>query len=165
MNKSWSIGARFTHFWAWDLAVGDANQDGNDDVYVLDLMADITTQRVVTYRGPIHSGTQGIITSLGSSQQNYLHETWKLATGEKPKLEVFREPVLMTTFGSNADEGVDYSTGQVTNPGNDDNMTIIEFSCLTNTYPATYTFSATNPPPNSHVINMNTIHFRKFRYR
>ena len=35
-------------------------------------------------------------------------------------------------------------------------MTIIEFSCLTNTYPASYTFSATNPPINSHVINMNT---------
>jgi hypothetical protein len=35
-------------------------------------------------------------------------------------------------------------------------MTIIEFSCLTNTYPATFTFSATSPPPNTHVINMNT---------
>ncbi|MCH1422071.1 MAG: hypothetical protein L7U62_01075 [Candidatus Poseidoniaceae archaeon] len=41
-------------------------------------------------------------------------------------------------------------------------MTIIEFSCLTNSYPTTYTFSATNPPPNSHVINMNTVTSQEF---
>ena len=76
-EQTWSIGARFTHFWAWDLAVGDANQDGNDDVFILDLMADLTTQRVVTYRGPITSNTQGTLTNLGSSQQNSYTPTWK----------------------------------------------------------------------------------------
>ena len=69
-NRDWSIGERFTHFWVWDVAVGDADQDGNDDIYVLDLLADITTQRVVTYKGPITSSTQGFVTSLGSSQQS-----------------------------------------------------------------------------------------------
>lgn len=66
-EKSWSIGARFTHFYAWDLTVGDADQDGNDDIFVLDLLGDLATQRVVTYRGPITSNTQGTVTSLGSS--------------------------------------------------------------------------------------------------
>ena len=63
-EKTWSIGARFTHFWAWDLEVSDLNKDGNDDVMVLDLQADITTQRVVTYLGPVGSA-QGIVTILG----------------------------------------------------------------------------------------------------
>ena len=39
-DDSWSIGERFTHFWAWDLAVGDADQDGNDDIYILDLLSE-----------------------------------------------------------------------------------------------------------------------------
>ena len=69
-EKTWDIGARFTHFWAWDLEVSDLNKDGNDDVMILDLQADITTQRVVSYLGPISSSTQGIITNLGSSQLN-----------------------------------------------------------------------------------------------
>ena len=69
-EKTWSIGERFTHFYAFDLTVGDADQDGNDDIYVLDLLADLATQRVVMYRGPITSNTQGTVTSLGSSQQN-----------------------------------------------------------------------------------------------
>ena len=69
-EKTWSIGARFTHFWAWDLEVSDLNQDGTDDVMVLDLQADITTQRVVTYLGPVTGNTQGLITNLGPSQQN-----------------------------------------------------------------------------------------------
>ena len=53
-EKSWSIGPRFTHFYVWDLTVGDADQDGNDDVFVLDLLADLATQRVVTYLSLIH---------------------------------------------------------------------------------------------------------------
>ncbi len=160
-EKSWSIGARFTHFWAWDLAVGDANQDGNDDVYVLDLLADITTQRVVTYRGPITSNTQGLITTLGSSQQNTYRN---MEVGDWGETETGGLSGTCTDddIWLHRGEGLDYSSGQVTNPGNDDNMSIIEFSCLTNTYPATYTFSATNPPPNSHVINMNTVTSENF---
>ena len=54
-SDSFTIGQRYTHFWAWDLAVGDINQDGNDDVVILDLLNDISNQRVVTYLGPITS--------------------------------------------------------------------------------------------------------------
>ncbi len=160
-EKSWSIGPRFTHFYVWDLTVGDADQDGNDDVFVLDLLADLATQRVVTYRGPMTSNTQGTITTLGSSQQNRYQN---LEVGDWGETETGGLSGTCTDddLWLQRAEGVDYTTGQVTNPGNDDNMTIIEFSCLTNTYPATYTFSATNPPPNSHVINMNTVTSQEF---
>ena len=52
-NRDWSIGQRYGHFLAWDIAVGDADQDGNDDIFVLELLADLTSQRVVVYKGPI----------------------------------------------------------------------------------------------------------------
>jgi hypothetical protein len=42
---------------------------------------------------------------------------------------------------------------QTTNPGNDDNVTVIEFNCQTNLFPTTYTFSTT-PQAGSHVVNM-----------
>ena len=153
-NRDWSIGARFTHFWVWDLAVGDADQDGDDDVYVLDLLADLTTQRVVTYKGPISSSTQGFITNLGSAQQN----TYR-------SIEVGDWGETNPAFGCNGaasttdddifllrSEGLDYATGQVTNPGNDDNITIIEFDCLTQNYPATYAYGTNQA--NTHVVNM-----------
>ena len=163
-DKSWSIGARFTHFYAWDLAVGDANQDGNDDVFVLDLMADITTQRVVTYRGPVTSNTQGMITTLGSSQQNTYQN---MEVGDWGEVETgiggaCESPRTDDDIWLQRSQGLDYSTGQVTNPGNNDNMSIIEFNCFTGTYPSTYTFSATSPPPNTHVINMNTVTSENF---
>ena len=69
-TKSFSVGARFTHFWVWDLKVGDFNGDGNDDVAVLDLLADIDNQRVVVYNGPVTSSSQGQITALGSARTN-----------------------------------------------------------------------------------------------
>ena len=156
-EKTWDIGARFTHFWAWDLEVSDLNQDGNDDVMVLDLQADITTQRVVSYLGPITSSTQGVITNLGPSQQN----TYRIFTsGDWGESQVGggiggggqcldNDVWLLRT------EGLDYSTGQVTNPGNDDNVSIIEFNCQTNSFPLTYTFSTT-PGPGEHVVNMQT---------
>ena len=31
-NRDWTIGERFSHFWVWDMTVGDADQDGNDDI-------------------------------------------------------------------------------------------------------------------------------------
>ena len=140
-NDGWNIGARFTHLWAWDLAVGDADQDGNDDVYVLDLMTDIDTQRVVTYSGPITSSTLAITTSLGSAKANSYRsmeigdwgESQTSVTGTCTDDDIF----LLRS------EGVDYSTGQTTNPGNDDNVSIIEFNCLapgnTPGYPTAYT--------------------------
>ena len=156
-EKTWDIGARFTHFWAWDLEVSDLNKDGNDDVMVLDLQADVTTQRVATYLGPISSNTQPVITNLGPSQQN----TYRTFTsGDWGDTQVGggiggggqctdNDMWLLRS------EGLDYSTGQVTNPGNDDNVSIIEFNCQTNSFPLTYTFSTT-PGPGEHVINMQT---------
>ncbi|MAE78161.1 MAG: hypothetical protein CL967_00065 [Euryarchaeota archaeon] len=154
-EKTWSIGERFTHFYAFDLTVGDADQDGNDDIYVLDLLADLATQRVVLYRGPITSNTQGTVTSLGSSQQN-VYQAFEVGDWGETETGGLSGTCTDDDIWLQRRQGVDYNTGQVTNPGNNDNMTIIEFSCLTNTYPASYTFSATNPPINSHVINMNT---------
>jgi len=156
-TRDWSIGERFTHFWVWDLAVGDANQDGNDDIYVLDLMADLTSQRVVTYKSPITSTTNGFVTSLGSSQQN----TYR-------SIEVGDYGETNPSFGCNSapsttdddifllrSEGLDYSTGQVTNPGNDDNISIIEYDCLSQNYPATYSFGTNQV--NTHTFQFGSI--------
>ncbi|RZD44605.1 MAG: hypothetical protein CXT68_09225, partial [Methanobacteriota archaeon] len=152
-NQDWTIGQRFSHFWAWDLAVGDADQDGNDDVYILDLMTDIDTQRVVTYRGPITSSTPAITTSLGSAKTNAYRS-----------LEVGDWGESQSSIGGACtdddmfllrSEGVDYSTGQTTNPGNDDNVSIIEFNCLTNLYPTQYQYGTNQV--NTHTINMATV--------
>ena len=69
-SDSFTIGQRYTHFWAWDLAVGDINQDGNDDVIILDLLNDISNQRVVTYMGPIGASTTPMVTALGTANTN-----------------------------------------------------------------------------------------------
>ena len=157
-DKTWNIGERFTHFWAWDLEVADLNDDGNDDILVLDLQADITTQRVVTYLSPITSNTQGIVTNLGPSQQNTYRA---FAVGDWGESQVGGGiggggtcfDVDMWLLRS---EGLDYATGQVTNPGHDDNVSVVEFNCQTNSFPLTYTFS-TSPGVGEHVINMQTV--------
>ena len=153
-SQDWSIGERFTHFWVWDMTVGDADQDGNDDIYVLDLMADITTQRVVTYRGPITSSTQGGITNLGAASSNTFRS---IEVGD------FGDTQTSLTGSSCTDddiwllrsEGLDYSTGTVTTPGNDDNVSIIEFDCLTQGYPLSYTYGSSQA--NTQIINMQTV--------
>ena len=157
-EKTWSIGARFTHFWAWDLEVSDLNKDGNDDVMILDLQADITTQRVVTYLGPVTSNTQGIITNLGAAQQNTYRA---FAAGDWGESQFGGATGGGTTCFDNdmwllRSEGLDYATGQVTNPGKDDNVSIVEFNCQTNSFPLTYTFSTTPTSTSEHVINMDT---------
>ena len=79
-TKSFSIGARFTHFWVWDLKVGDFNGDGNDDIAVLDLLADIDNQRVVVYNGPVTSSTQAQITAFRFCQNKCIQSVrhWRL---------------------------------------------------------------------------------------
>ena len=147
-NRDWSIGARFTHFWVWDMTVADADQDGNDDIFVLELEEDISRQNVVTYRSPITSATQGVPTFLGlASQFTYrtieagdFGESQSTPTGSCTDDDIF----LLRT------EGIDYATGQTTNPGNGDNVTIIEYSCTGNSlnpgaYPADIT-TTTNQP-------------------
>ncbi|RJU85739.1 MAG: VCBS repeat-containing protein [Candidatus Poseidoniales archaeon] len=148
-NRDWTIGARFTHFWVWDLTVGDADQDGNDDIFVLELEEDITRQNVVTYRSPITSTTQGAPTFLGLSTQ-HIYQT--LEVGD------YGETQSVGLGGSCTDDdifllrgyGLDYSTGSVTNPGNSDNVTIVEYSCTgvattPGSYPADITTQSANP--------------------
>ena len=150
-SDSFSIGARFTHFYAWDLAVGDVNQDGNDDVLVLDLLNDISNQRVVTYMGPVSSTTTPMTTALGASSTNAYRDLEVGDWGEGQQglgSQCYDEDIWLLRS-----EGVDYATGQTTNPGNDDNVTVIEFNCQTNLFPTTYTFSTT-PQAGSHVVNM-----------
>ena len=78
---------RKIHFWrAWDQEKFKLEKDGNDDVMVLDLQTDITTQRVVTYLGPVTSGTQGIVTNLGPSQQNTYRAFTSQVTGANHKV-------------------------------------------------------------------------------
>ena len=152
-TKSFSVGARFTHFWVWDLKVGDFNGDGNDDVAVLDLLADIDNQRVVVYNGPVTSSSQGQITALGSARTNSYRAFDIGDWGESqpsPLGSCFDEDLWLLRS-----EGVDYSTGQTTNPGKDDNVTIIEYNCNTNSFPTTFTFNQQSPPINSHVVTMD----------
>ncbi|HJM55469.1 MAG TPA: VCBS repeat-containing protein, partial [Poseidonia sp.] len=157
-QKDWSIGERFTHFWVWDMAVGNADQTGDDDIYVLDI-TDVTpgNQRVVTYSGPITSSTQGLATSLGTSSQN----TWRsIQVGDWGESQ-------SSITGSCTDddifllrsEGLDYSTGTVTNPGNDDNVSIIEYDCtasgVTPGYPVSYNYGTNQV--NTNVVNLQTV--------
>ena len=137
---TFTLGQQFDVVWMWDLAVADLDQDGNDDIVTLELLADLKNQRVVTYRGPITSSTQAQITSLGDSTQNSYRE---LELGD------WGEPSQTGLQGSCDDvdlwlvrsEGVDYLTGAATNPGKSDNVTVLEFDCQTNSFPATFTWT------------------------
>ena len=140
---TFSIGQQFDVVWMWDLAVADLNDDDNDDIVTLELLADLKNQRTVTYMGPITSSTQGQITSLGDSTQNSYTE---LELGD------WGEPSQTNPVSGNCDDvdmwlvrnqGVDYLTGAATNPGKSDNVTVVEFNCLTNSFPATVTWSPT----------------------
>ncbi len=144
-NKGWTIGERFTHFWVWDMAVGDADQDGNDDIYILELEADITRQNVVSYRSPITSTTQGFSTFLGLSTGNTYRSIEVGDFGETQSVGIGNTCTDDDIFLLRT-EGLDYATGQVTNPGNGDNVTVVEFSCTgvpstPGSYPADITTS------------------------
>ena len=146
-NRDWTIGQRYTHFWVWDMKVGDADQDGNDDIFVLELEEDLSRQNIVTYRSPITSTTQGSPTFLGTSTQ-HIYQTFEVGD--------YGETQTVGLGGSCTDDdifllrgyGVDYTSGQTTNPGNVDNVTIVEYSCTgvastPGSYPADIT--STNP--------------------
>ncbi len=148
-DDGFTIGQRFSHFWVWDIAAGDLDGDGNDEVLVVDLLADITSQRMVMYQGPISSSTQAKTMSLGpSTTARYL----EIRVGD------WGESQVGGTSGSCTDEdawllrerGADYTTGQYTTQGNDDNITVVEFNCLTDTFPTD--IATANP----HTIQMGT---------
>ena len=149
---TFSIGEQYDVVWMWDLAVADLDGDGNDDIVTLELLADLKQQRVVTYRGPITSSTQGQVTSLGDSTQNSYRDLelgdWGEPSQNNPLSGGTCDDIDMWLVRS---EGVDYITGAATNPGKSDNITVVEYDCLGNTFPATLTWSSTGgqATPNS----------------
>ncbi len=145
--RGFSISARFDQVWVWDLAVGDVDEDGDDDILVLELQADIKKQVVKTYLAPINSNSQPIVTQLGDSTANAYRE---IEVGDWGETQGVGQTCTDSDIWLQRSAGVDYLTGVTTNPGKSDNITVIEFDCLTNTFPLTYTFSTTQQA-GSHV--------------
>ena len=132
-ERTFSIGEQFDVVWMWDLAVADHDGDGNDDIVTLELLADLKNQRVVTYMGPITSTTPTTnILSLGDSTQNAYRELELGDWGESSQGIV--DPCDDVDLWLIRAEGVDYLTGQATQPGASDNVTIVEFDCTQNTF-------------------------------
>ncbi|RJU99932.1 MAG: VCBS repeat-containing protein [Candidatus Poseidoniales archaeon] len=147
-NRDWTIGQRFTHFIVFDLKVGDADQDGNDDIYVLELEEDLSRQNIVTYRGPITATTQGSPTFLGLSSL-HTYTTFEVGDyGETQSVGIGSSCTDDDIFLLRG-EGYDYTTGTSSGNGNDDNVTIVEYSCtgssLPGSYPADITATGANP--------------------
>ena len=140
---SFTIGEQYDVVWMWDLAVADLDQDGNDDIVTLELLADLKNQRVVTYMGPITSSTQAQVTTLGDSTQNSYRELELGDWGEPSQTNPVTGSCDDDDLWLVRSEGVDYLTGAATNPGKSDNVTVVEFNCLTNTFPAAVTWSST----------------------
>jgi len=152
-EDSFSVKVRKEHVWVWDLAVDDVNGDGDDDIVVLELLANAKTQQISTYLGPIGSTSTARVTGLGDSTANSYQEMRLGDWGETQNqgIGTCTDSDIWLVRGP----GVDYITGQVTNPGDADNVTIIEFDCaVSSTYPATYAYNPTTPQANTHIINM-----------
>ncbi|MGB1992068.1 MAG: FG-GAP repeat domain-containing protein, partial [Candidatus Poseidoniaceae archaeon] len=132
-ERTFSIGEQFDVVWMWDLAVADLNGDGNDDIVTLELLADLKNQRVVTYLGPITSSTQTTnVLSLGDSTQNAYREL-ELGDWGEPSQGIV-DPCDDIDLWLVRAEGVDYLTGQATQPGASDNVTVVEFDCTQDTF-------------------------------
>ena len=142
---TFTIGQQFDVVWMWDLAVADLDKDGNDDIVTLELLADLKNQRVVTYRGPITSSTQGQITSLGDSTQNAYRELELGDWGETSQTGITGSCDDNDLWLVRA-EGVDYISGAATNPGKSDNVTVLEYDCQTRSFPATFTWTTAGGP-------------------
>lgn len=142
---TFTVGERFDVVWMWDLAVADLDEDGNDDIVTLELLADLKNQRVVTYMGPITSSTNGQLTSLGDSTQNSYRELELGDWGETSQTHPVNGNCDDVDLWLVRSEGVDYLTGAATNPGKSDNMTVIEYDCLNPAqgFPTAVTWSST----------------------
>ncbi|CAI8242600.1 MAG: Uncharacterised protein [Methanobacteriota archaeon] len=132
-SRTFSIGERFTHFYVWDVKVGDFEGDGNDDIAVLELATDLTTQNLVIYPGPDPTVPASELTSLGQSTSYSFREfnignkgeaIATLPSGQPNPADCEDNDIwLLRSYG------VDYTTGQLTNPGTEDNVTVVEFDC------------------------------------
>ena len=139
---TFTIGEQFDVIWMWDLAVADLDKDGDDDIVTLELLADLKNQRAVTYLSPITSSTQALVTSLGDSTQNAYRDLELGDWGEPSQTHPVSGSCDDNDMWLVRSEGVDYISGAATNPGKSDNVTVVEFNCLTNTFPAAVTWSA-----------------------
>ncbi|MEE2666532.1 MAG: VCBS repeat-containing protein [Candidatus Thermoplasmatota archaeon] len=160
--RSFSIGERYTHFYAWDIEVGDFDDDGNDDVAILGLYPDITTQYLQVYKGPVtcaetvpsstaSAGNCGEKTELGPAS-TYSYREFEVGDYGETEQQALSTCVDDDIFLLRS-EGVDYATGNTVSPGNSDNVTILEYGCSANPvdrFPTALPTTAT-------IIQMNTV--------
>lgn len=131
-DLTFQLTATFDMVYVWDLAVGDIDKDGKDDIAILELQADIKTQVVKVFRGPVTASTQPITTTLGDSTANSYRELELGDWGETQSLGLQDcEDLDLWLVRS---EGVDYLTGTATNPGKSDNVTVVEYDCFADTF-------------------------------
>ena len=131
-DLTFQLTATFDMVYVWDLAVGDIDKDGKDDIAILELQADIKTQVVKVFRGPVTSSTQPLTTTLGDSTANAYRELELGDWGETQSLGLQDcEDLDLWLVRS---EGVDYLTGTATNPGKSDNVTVVEYDCFADTF-------------------------------
>jgi len=137
----------------WNFEVKDVNDDGDDDIVVLELQ-------------DIASGTQRILTYLGGSQRNNAATNHKITTLDNLANKVYSD-IRLGNFGevvtggpisSDCDDmdaflqfrpGYNQATGY--SDGDWDNVSIIEFDCTLSTY------SAWNDPNKQHTIKLNSV--------
>ena len=133
-SRTFTIGERFTHFYVFDVKVGDFDIDGNDDIAVLELASDLSSQNLVVYAGPDPTFPASELTALGQSS-TFTFTSFNIGNKGEP-LDV--DPVTGQTNPADCIDndvwllrgyGVDYTAGQLTNPGSSDNVTVIEYDC------------------------------------
>ena len=162
-SRTFSIGERFTHFYVWDVKVGDFEGDGNDDIAVLELATDLTTQNLVIYPGPNPTVPSSELTSLGQSTTfsfrefnigNKGEDLATLPSGQVNPADCEDNDIwLLRSYG------IDYTTGQLTNPGTGDNVTVVEFDCTLagGRFPIDATSQTSGSSTNNPVeVNLNT---------
>jgi len=152
-DDTFSVKVRKEHVWVWDLDVGDINGDGNDDIVVLELLANAKTQQISTYLGPINTASTARVTNLGDSTANS-YQNFRLGDWGESQTQGIGSCTDLDIWMVRG-PGVDYVTGTTTVPGDADNVTIIEFDCaVSSAFPATYNYNPTTPQTNTHLINM-----------
>ncbi|RAH14343.1 MAG: hypothetical protein CMB56_005490 [Methanobacteriota archaeon] len=133
-TRTFTIGERFTHFYVFDVKVGDFDVDGNDDIAVLELASDLSSQNIIVYPGPNPLLFDRELTALGQSSTFTFTEFYIGDKGEPLSVD----PVTGQTNPADCVDndiwlirgyGVDYSQGQLTNAGSSDNVTVVEYDC------------------------------------
>ena len=141
-DPTFTVAARYTAPWVFDLEVADINGDGNDDIGTIQVRTDITNLDFVYYMGPLTGTTPRNLIQLGQSTQNTYFEfefgdwgeTQNIGLSSCEDLDIF----LQRT------PGIDFTTGTTTSPGDGNNFTVIEYTCSATglgSYPGTFNFN------------------------